>query len=114
MEFEIPKGGFSFENHVRNTLLESQGMITPKAKKTGTTIAGAIFKVIFLCFFFALFHKYLYFKKKKDGIVLGADTRATSGSIVCDKNCEKIHYIAPNIYCCGAGTSADTENSTGY
>jgi 20S proteasome subunit beta 2 len=31
---------------------------------------------------------------------------------VCDKNCEKIHYIAPNIYCCGAGTSADTENTT--
>jgi hypothetical protein len=45
--------------------------------------------------------------------VLGADTRATEGPIVCDKNCEKIHYIAPNIYCCGAGTSADTENSTG-
>jgi 20S proteasome subunit beta 2 len=49
----------------------------------------------------------------KDGVVLGADTRATEGSIVCDKNCEKIHYIAPNIYCCGAGTSADTENTTG-
>ena len=44
--------------------------------------------------------------------MLGADTRATEGAIVCDKNCEKIHYIAPNIYCCGAGTSADTENST--
>jgi 20S proteasome subunit beta 2 len=49
----------------------------------------------------------------KDAVVLGADTRATEGPIVCDKNCEKIHYIAPNIYCCGAGTSADTENSTG-
>jgi len=24
----------------------------------------------------------------------------------------QIHYIAPNIYCCGAGTSADTENTT--
>jgi len=49
----------------------------------------------------------------KDAIILGADTRATEDTIVCDKNCEKIHYIAPNIYCCGAGTSADTENSTG-
>ena len=29
-----------------------------------------------------------------------------------DKNCEKIHYIAPNIYCCGAGTAADTEFTT--
>lgn len=45
--------------------------------------------------------------------MLGADTRATEGPIVCDKNCEKIHYIAKNIYCCGAGTSADTEATTG-
>ena len=41
--------------------------------------------------------------------MLGADTRSTSGSTVADKNCEKIHYIAPNMYCCGAGTAADTE-----
>lgn len=54
----------------------------PRATKTGTTIVGLVFK---------------------DGIVLGADTRATGGSTVCDKNCEKIHYIAPNIRCCGAG-----------
>ena len=59
--------------------------------KTGTTIAGAVFK---------------------DGVVLGADTRATGGSEVADKNCEKIHYLAPNIYCCGAGTAADTEKTT--
>ena len=32
---------------------------------------------------------------------------------MCDKNCEKIHYMAPNIYCCGAGTAADTEAVTG-
>ena len=44
----------------------------------------------------------------QDGVVLGADTRSTSGSTVADKNCEKIHYLAPNIYCCGAGTAADT------
>ena len=49
----------------------------------------------------------------QDGVVLGADTRSTSGSTVADKNCEKIHFIAPNVYCCGAGTAADTENSTG-
>lgn len=46
-------------------------------------------------------------------MVLGADTRATEGDTVCDKNCEKIHYMAPNIYCCGAGTAADTEAVTG-
>jgi 20S proteasome subunit beta 2 len=48
----------------------------------------------------------------KDGVVLGADTRATGGAEVVDKNCEKIHYLAPNIWCCGAGTAADTEKTT--
>lgn len=72
-------------------MLESKGFKPPKALKTGTTIAGIIFK---------------------DGVVLGADTRATEDTIVADKNCEKIHYIADNIYCCGAGTAADTEMTT--
>jgi len=67
------------------------GRVPPKAKKTGTTIAGCVFK---------------------GGVVLGADTRATSDSTVCDKNCEKIHFISKSIWCCGAGTSADTENTT--
>lgn len=44
--------------------------------------------------------------------MLGSDTRATGGTEVVDMNCEKIHYVAPNIYCCGAGTAADTEKTT--
>ena len=61
---------------------------------------------------------------------MGADTRATEGDIVADKNCEKvisdslhlphsglnapsqIHYITDSIRCCGAGTAADTEFTT--
>lgn len=85
------ESGFNFDNFQRNARLQQQGFQMPGAMKTGTTICGVVFK---------------------DGIVLGADTRATEGPIVADKNCEKIHYIAPNIYCCGAGTSADTENTT--
>eukprot|EP00884_Botryococcus_braunii_P010244 jgi/Botrbrau1/19220/Bobra.0077s0120.1 len=85
-------GGFDFDLCARNAFLEARGVKSPGFKKTGTTISGVIFK---------------------DGIVLGADTRSTAGTIVADKNCEKIHYIAPNIYCCGAGTAADTENVTG-
>ncbi|KAK1381554.1 hypothetical protein POM88_028298 [Heracleum sosnowskyi] len=48
----------------------------------------------------------------QDGVILGANTRATEGPIVTDKNCEKIHYTAPNIYSCGAGTAAYTEAVT--
>jgi len=32
--------------------------------------------------------------------------------MVGDKNCEKIHYLAPNIRCCGAGTAADCDHVT--
>ena len=32
---------------------------------------------------------------------------------MCDKACEKIHKISDNIYCCGAGTAADTQQVTG-
>merc|ERR1712024_307537 len=88
---EIPSGGFSFENCKRNNFLANQGFKSPTATKTGTTIAGIVYK---------------------DGVILGADTRATEDTIVADKNCMKIHYIAPNIYCCGAGTAADTEMTT--
>jgi 20S proteasome subunit beta 2 len=59
--------------------------------KTGTTIVGLVYD---------------------GGVVLAADTRSTEGHIVADKNCRKIHYIADNIYCCGAGTAADTEFTT--
>lgn len=90
-------GGFGFENHHRNnriiaelTKAGREGTL-PRAKLTGTTICGCVFK---------------------GGVVLGADTRATGGTEVVDKNCDKIHYLAPNIYCCGAGTAADTEKTT--
>ncbi|XP_057530254.1 proteasome subunit beta type-7-A-like [Amaranthus tricolor] len=93
MQNEVPaKGGFSFDLCKRNEMLMNKGGLKPPTYlKTGTTIVGLIFQ---------------------DGVILGADTRATEGPIVADKNCEKIHYMAPNIYCCGAGTAADTEAVT--
>ena len=53
----------------RNNFLTERGIPLPKATSTGTTIVGCLFK---------------------DGIILGADTRATEGPIVADKNCEKV------------------------
>jgi len=99
-----PSGGFCFDHVHRNALLEQTGPAAagsasasasaaalPRATKTGTTIVGLTYK---------------------GGVVLGADTRSTNDTTVADKNCEKIHYLAPNIYCCGAGTAADTEKTT--
>lgn len=33
----------------------------------------------------------------QDGIILGADRRATDDMVVADKNCAKIHHITDNI-----------------
>ncbi|TWW66855.1 proteasome subunit beta type-10 [Takifugu flavidus] len=92
---ELQNGGFCFENSHRNAVLESNfseyGYKAPNARKTGTTIAGMVYK---------------------DGVILGSDTRATDDMVVADKNCIKIHYIAPKIYCCGAGVAADAEVTT--
>lgn len=62
-------GGFDFSNVLRNTHLEAKqskalggsSSKLPKATSTGTTIVGCIFD---------------------DGVVIGADTRATEGDIV--------------------------------
>lgn len=99
---DVAPGGFAFDNVHRNALLlasstssnnnnNNKSIILPLATKTGTTIVGLVFA---------------------NGVILGADTRSTNDTTVADKNCEKIHYIAPNIYCCGAGTAADTEKTT--
>ncbi|KAF2399917.1 N-terminal nucleophile aminohydrolase [Trichodelitschia bisporula] len=84
-------GGFDFSNHSRNIALHAKGVPLPQATSTGTTIVGCLFD---------------------GGVVIAADTRATSGPIVADKNCQKLHYIAPQIWCAGAGTAADTEFTT--
>lgn len=50
------EGGFVFDNVARNAMLEQTGLKVPKGVSTGTTICGIIYK---------------------DGVILGADTRAT-------------------------------------
>ncbi|KAK7205894.1 endopeptidase [Myxozyma melibiosi] len=84
-------GGFSFDNYQRNKFLTAKGYPVPTATATGTTIVGCRFD---------------------GGVVIAADTRATEGEIVADKNCEKLHRMSPNIWCAGAGTAADCEMVT--
>lgn len=57
-------------------------------RKTGTTIVGCL---------------------AQNTLILAADTRATEGSIVADKMCEKVHCLAKNVWACGAGTSGDLD-----
>merc|ERR1712007_173552 len=78
----------------RNKELRDKKVVgVPGFTKTGTTICAMIFD---------------------GGVMLAADTRSTMGTIVGDKNCEKIHYLTDNMYCCGAGTAADCDWSTTF
>ncbi|KND94677.1 putative proteasome subunit beta type-2 [Tolypocladium ophioglossoides CBS 100239] len=99
--------GFDFSNYNRNVALHARGVPLPKATSTGTTIVGCIFDggVVVRT-------AHVSQSLSASNPLIAADTRATSGPIVADKNCEKLHYISPQIWCAGAGTAADTEFTT--
>lgn len=63
------KSGYDFGSFGRNSHLSHKGYPVPKATSTGTTLAGVIFD---------------------GGVVVGADTRASAGPLVADKDCEKV------------------------
>lgn len=94
--YQAERGGFDFSNLKRNEMLlkaagASAPKVFPRALKTGTTICGVV---------------------TKDAVVLAADTRATEGTIVADKKCQKLHRLADNIWTAGAGTAADLDHTT--
>ncbi|KAF7563470.1 hypothetical protein G7046_g608 [Stylonectria norvegica] len=106
--------GFDFSNYNRNAALHARGVPLPKATSTGTTIVGCIFDGGVVVRTSALLIRQGLTAPSTNSLYhqIAADTRATSGPIVADKNCEKLHYIAPQIWCAGAGTAADTEFTT--
>ena len=92
----------------RNAALQRAlpGLRVPHARKTGTTIAGLVFQVSREPGWRGLEGRRDTGRGSRptapppdpqDGVILGADTRATNDSVVADKICEKIHFIAPKI-----------------
>ncbi len=73
-----------------NTNNQQQPPYKLKTRSTGTTIAALL-------------------ANNSTVLILAADTRATDDSTVADKRCEKLHTLARNVWCAGAGTSADVE-----
>lgn len=91
-DLNVEKGrAFDFSNSARNMALEFMGFKPPILRNTGTTIVALTYK---------------------DGLIMGADSRATAGNIIADKQCEKVHKLTDSIYACGAGTAADLEQVT--
>ena len=64
------------DHNCSNLALAKIGVHPPKARSTGTTIVAALFD---------------------QGVVFGADSRATSGGNVQDKHCVKVHHITDSI-----------------
>ena len=48
------------------------------------------------------------------GVVLGADSRTSSGSYVANKTADKITQLAERVYMCRSGSAADTQAVSAY
>jgi 20S proteasome subunit beta 1 len=45
----------------------------------------------------------------KDGVILGADSRTTTGSYIANRVSDKLTPLHPHIMCCRSGSAADTQ-----
>lgn len=47
--------------------------------------------------------------KFKDGVILGADSRTSTGTYIANRVSDKLTQIHDTIYCCRSGSAADTQ-----
>jgi len=45
----------------------------------------------------------------EDGVVIGADSRTTTGAYIANRVTDKLTKVTDNIYCCRSGSAADTQ-----
>ncbi|KAF7331964.1 Proteasome subunit beta [Mycena kentingensis (nom. inval.)] len=45
----------------------------------------------------------------KDGVVIGADSRTTTGSYIANRVTDKLTHVHDRVYCCRSGSAADTQ-----
>ena len=50
----------------------------------------------------------------KDGVVLGADSRVSTGTYVANRVSDKVAQLHDHIWCCRSGSAADTQALTDY
>lgn len=43
------------------------------------------------------------------GVVVGADSRTTTGSYIANRVTDKLTYLHERVYCCRSGSAADTQ-----
>jgi len=47
--------------------------------------------------------------KFKGGVILGADSRTTTGSSIANRVTDKLTQVYDKIWCCRSGSAADTQ-----
>ncbi|PRT53542.1 Proteasome subunit beta type-1 [Wickerhamiella sorbophila] len=52
--------------------------------------------------------------KFKDGIILGADSRTSMGSMIANRVTDKLTQIHDKVWCCRSGSAADTQSVSDY
>jgi 20S proteasome subunit beta 1 len=45
----------------------------------------------------------------KDGVILGADSRTTTGAYIANRVTDKLTQVSETIWCCRSGSAADTQ-----
>ncbi len=45
----------------------------------------------------------------KDGVILGADSRTTTGAYIANRITDKLTQVHDTIWCCRSGSAADTQ-----
>ncbi|GBE79774.1 20S proteasome subunit [Sparassis latifolia] len=45
----------------------------------------------------------------KDGVILGADSRTTTGSYIANRVTDKLTHVHDRVYCCRSGSAGDTQ-----
>ncbi len=48
----------------------------------------------------------------KDGVILGADSRTTTGAYIANRVTDKLTQVYDKIWCCRSGSAADTQSIT--
>lgn len=44
-----------------------------------------------------------------NGVVIGADSRTTTGSYIANRVTDKLTHVHDRVYCCRSGSAADTQ-----
>lgn len=45
----------------------------------------------------------------KDGVILGADSRTTTGAYIANRVTDKLTQVHDTVWCCRSGSAADTQ-----